>query len=101
MPQVSVIIPTYNRPAELTNCIQSILTQSEKPDEVIIIDDGALPAPPLQKECTERGIYYLYIKKKNLVWPNQETLAQRLLRGISFFILMMMSFYHLSILRRS
>jgi|LQYC01.1.fsa_nt_gi Predicted glycosyltransferases len=64
MLKTSVIVPTFNRPAELTNCIQSILTQSAKPDEMIIIDDGALTAPPLQKECTERGIRYLYIKKE-------------------------------------
>jgi glucosyl-dolichyl phosphate glucuronosyltransferase len=64
MPQVSVIIPTFNRPAELKNCIRSLLDQSEKPTELIIIDDGNLAEPPLQKECTEKGIYYLYIKKE-------------------------------------
>jgi len=85
MPRVSVIIPTYNRPAELTNCIQSILTQSEKPDEVIIIDDGALPAPPLQKECTERGIYYLYIKKEKPGLAESRNVGAKVAQGDIIF----------------
>jgi len=64
MLRASVIIPTYNRPGELTNCIRSILDQSEKPAELIIVDDGYLAEPPLQKECTEKGIRYLYLKKE-------------------------------------
>ena len=64
MLQVSVIIPTYNRPADLTNCIRSILGQFQKPAELIIVDDGNLADPPLKKECTEKGIRYLYIKKE-------------------------------------
>jgi len=38
----SVIIPTYNRPAPLSRCLESILKQSLKPAEVLIIDDAAL-----------------------------------------------------------
>jgi glycosyltransferase involved in cell wall biosynthesis len=60
----SVIIPTYNRPHELINCIDSILKQTVKPDELIVVDDGDLSELPLEKECIDEGIRYLYIKKK-------------------------------------
>lgn len=36
---VSVVIPTYNRPNDLYNAVKSVLSQSLKPNELIIIDD--------------------------------------------------------------
>ena len=38
----SIVIPTYNRQADLEKCLASILTQTVLPGEMIIIDDGDL-----------------------------------------------------------
>lgn len=38
---VSAIIPTYNRKHELKNCLRSLLAQTKKPDEIIVIDDNS------------------------------------------------------------
>ena len=38
--EVSVIIPTYNRPDDLKEALNSILKQTVLPGEIIIVDDG-------------------------------------------------------------
>ncbi len=40
MPKVSVIIPTYNRPEMVKNAVQSVLNQTYRDLEVIVVDDG-------------------------------------------------------------
>ncbi|MFW6145686.1 MAG: glycosyltransferase family 2 protein, partial [bacterium] len=63
MISTSIIIPTYNRPESLKNCILSILGQTVIPNEVVIIDDGNLSSVPLYKELSQAGVDCLYIKK--------------------------------------
>ena len=38
---VSVIIPTFNRPEQVIRAIESALSQSHKPIEIIVVDDGS------------------------------------------------------------
>lgn len=40
-PQYSIIIPVYNRPKEVDELLSSLLTQTYKDFEVIIVDDGS------------------------------------------------------------
>lgn len=62
--KTSIIIPTYNRPEELSNCIASILIQSRIPDELIIVDDGSLPEFPFKRDLETNGTKCIYIKKE-------------------------------------
>ena len=43
-PTVSVIVPTFNRPAFLTRAIASVLAQTWQGFEVIVVDDGSAPS---------------------------------------------------------
>ena len=64
MPSASIIVPTYNRPRELKDCLSSILDQTVLPDEVVIIDDGNLPGIPLEERFSKAGIACRYFKKE-------------------------------------
>jgi GT2 family glycosyltransferase len=39
--RISVIVPTYNRPAALRLCLMSLTCQTRVPDEVLVADDGS------------------------------------------------------------
>jgi len=40
-PKISVVIPTYNRPNQVKKAIESVLNQTYKDYEIIVIDDGS------------------------------------------------------------
>ena len=59
-PTVSVIIPTYNRAHLLRRAVQSVLNQSYKELEIIIVDDASIDTTPeLVKGIDDERIVYL------------------------------------------
>jgi glycosyltransferase involved in cell wall biosynthesis len=52
-PLFSVVIPVYNRAAELRHALLSVLAQTEQDFEVIVVDDGSLDDP--KKTVAEIG----------------------------------------------
>lgn len=60
----SAIIPTYHRPDDLRNCLESILAQTLLPDELIIVDDGDLGGFPLREKFETLGIRCIYFQKE-------------------------------------
>jgi len=41
MPKISIVIPTYNEEEDIAKCIDSLIKQSYKDFELIIVDDGS------------------------------------------------------------
>lgn len=70
MPKVSVIVPVYNSGQELRDCLDSLVEQTEKDIEIIVIDDGSTDkSPEIEAEYQEK---YPNIK----VYRNERNLGQ-------------------------
>lgn len=63
MKQVSVVIPTYNRSELLKLTIESILAQTLRPLEIIIVDDGS--TDDTAEVCARFGAPVRYIRQEN------------------------------------
>jgi len=66
--KISVIIPTHNRAKLLEKTLQSVLSQTYKADEIIIIDDGSTDATKetIEKYIQNNTIRYLFQKNQGV-----------------------------------
>lgn len=78
---VAVAIATRNRPASLARLIGSLLAQTRRPDEIIILDDGALPddwQAEQSERCQAAGVAWTYQRKTTPGRSASRNLAGRL-----------------------
>ena len=64
MPKVSVIIPTYNRSHYVGEAIDSVLGQTFKDLEIIIVDDGSTDNTKQVLKNYASSIHYIFQEKK-------------------------------------
>lgn len=66
MPRFSVIIPVYNRPAEISDLLDSLEKQTSKDFEVIIVEDGStVPCKDVCDIAIGKGLDVKYFYKDN------------------------------------
>ena len=61
--RLSIVIGTRHRPESLRRCLQSLTTQTIRPDEVVIVDDGQLDPAPFTQLLERAGIVVQYFNK--------------------------------------
>src|SRR5690349_3602213 len=66
MPKVSVIIPTYNRAQFIARAVDSVLEQTYKDFEIIVIDDGSSDNTQEILKAYEGKIRYVYQQNKGI-----------------------------------
>lgn len=65
-PQFSIIVPVYNRIDEVRDLLDSLLAQSVRNFELIIVEDGSTePCEKVVTEARERGLDVKYFYKTN------------------------------------
>lgn len=66
MPRFSVIVPVYNRIGEVRDLIESLLVQTSKDFETIIVEDGSTePCREVVEDAAVRGLDVKYYYKEN------------------------------------
>lgn len=61
---VSVVIPTYNRPKGAKEAIESVLNQTKLPQEIIVVDDNSREPLDLNIETDVKILYHRFDKNK-------------------------------------
>ena len=56
---VSVVVPTYNRAALLGECLDSLLNQDRRPEEILVVDDGSSDGTPDVVRSKDGPVRYL------------------------------------------
>jgi len=80
-PLISVILPTYNRAHLMPRAVQSVLNQTYKNFELIIVDDGSNDhTPEIAKAFNDQRIVYVRHKENKGVTASYNT-GLRLARG--------------------
>lgn len=62
-PRISVLIPTFNRAALISDAIDSLLAQTRLPDEIIVVDDGS--TDNTEHVVAKYGERVLYLQQPN------------------------------------
>ncbi len=66
-PLVSVIIPFFNREVYLAEAIESVLSQTYHPMEIILVDDGSTDnSAPIAKQHINPSIKYIYQENQGI-----------------------------------
>ena len=65
-PRIGVVVPTYNHAHVLSDAIESILAQTRRPDEIIVVDDGSTDGTQELVSTFDWSIQYVYQDNKGL-----------------------------------
>jgi glycosyltransferase involved in cell wall biosynthesis len=65
-PTVSVLIPTYNRSGLIVNALESVLAQTYKDYEVIVVDDGSTDDTTQKLQPYRERIRYVYQENRGV-----------------------------------
>ena len=89
---VSAIIPTYNRAELLVRALESVIAQTYRPIEVVLVDDGSTDHTPqvaeeYRRKLPEHGIDFIFHRQKNGRAARARNAAMSMAHGSIFALL--------------
>jgi len=81
IPKVSIVIPAYNTATLIPDCLNSVLAQTYKDFEAIVVNDGSPDTPELEKALAQYLNRIIYIKQENKRAAGARNTAIRRARG--------------------
>ena len=63
MSQIAIVVPSYNRPNRLRDCLKALALQEGGPYPTIVVDDGS--EMPLARVCDEFGDWVRCVRQRN------------------------------------
>lgn len=81
IPEVSVVIPTYNTAALISRCLDSVFAQTFKNFEVLVVNDGSPDTVELERALAPYFDQIVYIKQQNKRAAGARNTAIRRARG--------------------
>jgi alpha-1,3-rhamnosyltransferase len=87
LPLVSVLLPSYNHEKYIEKAILSVINQTYKNIELIVIDDGSTDSSPeiISKLQEKYGFFYIKRENKGLIKTHKELISLSNGTYISFF----------------
>lgn len=72
--KVSIVVPVYNAEKDLKKCLDSVVNQTLKEIEIILIDDGSIDssADICKKYMTDNRVSYYYKENEGLAVARQD-----------------------------
>lgn len=83
IPKISVLIPSYNSEKYIEDCLQSILKQSLRPYEIIVVDDGSSDQT-VQVLLAYKEVKVICQEKKGVSFARNTALAESIGEFIAF-----------------
>lgn len=81
IPKISVIVPAYNTAGLIAGCLSSVLSQTYRDFEVLVVNDGSPDTPELEAALEPYAARIRYIKQENKRAAGARNTAIRVARG--------------------
>jgi len=82
--EISVIVPVYNNPRDLEECLSALIASSVRGSEIIVVDDGSTDDSP--KVASEMGVCVLRLTKNSGQSAARNYGARQAQGGVLFFV---------------